>query len=97
MNELGFIPVTLIPTIWIVAAYLLGSIAFGILVSKAFGLPDPRTVGSGNIGATNVARSGKKSAAILTLLTLVWLCFLAIYTPFIINLKAAKVWLRPWV
>jgi glycerol-3-phosphate acyltransferase PlsY len=68
MNELGFIPVTLIPTIWIVAAYLLGSIAFGILVSKAFGLPDPRTVGSGNIGATNVARSGKKSAAILTLL-----------------------------
>jgi len=47
---------------------LLGSIAFGILVSKLFGLPDPRTVGSGNIGATNVARSGKKSAAILTLL-----------------------------
>lgn len=68
MNELGFIPVTLIPTVWIVAAYLLGSIAFGILVSKAFGLPDPRTVGSGNIGATNVARSGKKWPAILTLL-----------------------------
>ncbi|HPX89691.1 MAG TPA: glycerol-3-phosphate 1-O-acyltransferase PlsY [Methylophilaceae bacterium] len=68
MNELGFIPVTLIPTVWIAAAYLLGSVAFGILVSKAFGLPDPRTVGSGNIGATNVARSGKKSAAILTLL-----------------------------
>ncbi|HOY70888.1 MAG TPA: glycerol-3-phosphate 1-O-acyltransferase PlsY [Methylotenera sp.] len=68
MNELGFIPVTLIPTVWIIGAYLLGSIAFGILVSKAFGLPDPRTVGSGNIGATNVARSGKKSAAILTLL-----------------------------
>lgn len=68
MNELGFIPVTLIPVVWIVAAYLLGSIAFGILVSKLFGLPDPRTVGSGNIGATNVARSGKKSAAILTLL-----------------------------
>lgn len=68
MNELGFIPVTLIPVVWIVAAYLLGSIAFGIIVSKLFGLPDPRTVGSGNIGATNVARSGKKSAAILTLL-----------------------------
>lgn len=67
MNELGFIPVTLVPVIWVVAAYLLGSIAFGILVSKVFGLPDPRTVGSGNIGATNVARSGKKSAAILTL------------------------------
>ncbi|NOT15576.1 MAG: glycerol-3-phosphate 1-O-acyltransferase PlsY [Methylotenera sp.] len=67
MNELGFVPVTLVPVIWMIAAYLLGSIAFGILVSKVFGLPDPRTVGSGNIGATNVARSGKKSAAILTL------------------------------
>ena len=68
MNELGFIPVTFIPAIWIVAAYLLGSIAFGILISKLYGLPDPRSVGSGNIGATNVARSGKKSAAVLTLL-----------------------------
>ncbi|MGZ8262499.1 MAG: glycerol-3-phosphate 1-O-acyltransferase PlsY [Methylotenera sp.] len=68
MNELGFIPVMLIPVIWIVAAYLLGSIAFGILVSKLFGLPDPRTVGSGNPGATNVLRSGKKFAAALTLL-----------------------------
>jgi len=68
MNELGFIPVTLVPVVWIVAAYLLGSIAFGILVSKLYGLPDPRTVGSGNIGATNVARSGKKLAAVLTLL-----------------------------
>ena len=68
MNELGFVPVTLIPTVWIVAAYLLGSIAFGIIVSKLFGLPDPRTVGSGNPGATNVLRSGKKLAAALTLL-----------------------------
>lgn len=68
MNELGFVPVTLVPIIWIVAAYLLGSVAFGIIVSKLFGLPDPRTVGSGNPGATNVLRSGKKSAAILTLL-----------------------------
>ncbi len=68
MNELGFIPVTLIPLIWIVTGYLLGSIAFGILVSRLFGLPDPRSVGSGNPGATNVLRSGKKSAAVLTLL-----------------------------
>lgn len=68
MDELGFIPVTLIPVVCIVAAYLLGSISFGIWVSRAFGLPDPRTVGSGNPGATNVLRSGKKLAAALTLL-----------------------------
>lgn len=68
MDELGFVPVTLIPVIWIIGAYLLGSIAFGIVASKLFGLPDPRTVGSGNPGATNVLRSGKKTAAILTLL-----------------------------
>ncbi|PPC92559.1 MAG: acyl-phosphate glycerol 3-phosphate acyltransferase [Methylotenera sp.] len=68
MNALGFVPVMLIPIIWIIAGYLIGSIAFGILMSKAFGLPDPRTVGSGNPGATNVARSGKKLPAILTLL-----------------------------
>ncbi len=54
--------------VFILLAYLLGSIAFGIIVSRAFGLPDPRTVGSGNPGATNVLRSGKKLAAVLTLL-----------------------------
>ena len=68
MSELGFIPVTLIPLVWIIAAYLIVSISFGILVSKVFALPDPRTVGSGNPGATNVLRSGKKLPAILTLL-----------------------------
>lgn len=52
---------------FVVAAYLLGSVSFGILMSKAFSLPDPRTVGSGNPGATNVLRSGKKLAAFLTL------------------------------
>jgi len=68
MNELGFIPVVLLPVVFIVAAYLLGSVSFGILISRAFGLPDPRSVGSGNPGATNVLRSGKKAAAVLTLL-----------------------------
>lgn len=53
---------------FILAAYLMGSISFGILVCKAFGLPDPRSHGSGNPGATNVLRSGKKAAAVLTLL-----------------------------
>jgi len=54
--------------VFIVAAYLLGSISFAVLMSKAFGLPDPRSYGSGNPGATNVLRTGKKAAAVLTLL-----------------------------
>lgn len=54
--------------LFLALGYALGSIPFAILVSKAFGLADPRTVGSGNPGATNVLRSGNKKAAILTLL-----------------------------
>ena len=50
------------------AAYLLGSISFAVVVSKLFRLSDPRTYGSKNPGATNVLRSGNKAAAILTLL-----------------------------
>lgn len=50
-----------------IAAYLIGSISFAVVVSKLFGLSDPRTYGSKNPGATNVLRSGNKSAAILTL------------------------------
>ena len=53
--------------IWL-AAYLLGSIAFGIVVARAFALADPRSYGSHNPGATNVLRSGHKAAALLTLL-----------------------------
>jgi acyl-phosphate glycerol 3-phosphate acyltransferase len=52
----------------IVAAYLLGSVSFAVVVSKIFGLPDPHTYGSGNPGATNVLRTGHKAAAALTLL-----------------------------
>lgn len=48
-------------------AYLLGSISFGILVARAFGLGDLRQIGSGNIGATNVLRTGNRAAAALTL------------------------------
>jgi len=51
-----------------VLAYLLGSLSFAVIVSKAMRLDDPRTYGSGNPGATNVLRSGNKVAAILTLL-----------------------------
>jgi len=51
----------------IVGAYLIGSVSFAVLVSKAFGLPDPHDYGSGNPGATNVLRTGNKAAALLTL------------------------------
>ncbi|OEZ88508.1 putative glycerol-3-phosphate acyltransferase [Janthinobacterium sp. HH104] len=51
-----------------VAAYLLGSISFAVVMSKVYGIADPRTYGSKNPGATNVLRSGNKGAAIMTLL-----------------------------
>ena len=49
-------------------AYLIGSLSFAVIVSRALNLPDPHSYGSGNPGATNVLRSGSKKAAILTLL-----------------------------
>jgi glycerol-3-phosphate acyltransferase PlsY len=56
------------PTIaFVLIAYLIGSISFAVVTSKLFGLPDPRTFGSKNPGATNVLRTGKKAAAALTL------------------------------
>jgi len=51
-----------------VIAYLIGSISFAVIVSRAMGLPDPRTFGSKNPGATNMLRTGRKVAAGLTLL-----------------------------
>jgi glycerol-3-phosphate acyltransferase PlsY len=51
-----------------VAAYLIGSLSFAVIVSRAMGLADPRTFGSKNPGATNVLRSGNKAAAAITLL-----------------------------
>ena len=52
----------------VAAAYLIGSLSFAVIVSKFYGMADPRSYGSGNPGATNVLRSGKKKAAALTLL-----------------------------
>ena len=52
----------------IVGAYLIGSLSFAVIVSRAFGLPDPHEYGSGNPGATNVLRTGNKLAAVLTML-----------------------------
>jgi glycerol-3-phosphate acyltransferase PlsY len=51
----------------VAAAYLIGSISFAVVMSKLFRLPDPHSYGSGNPGATNVLRTGNKTAAILTL------------------------------
>jgi glycerol-3-phosphate acyltransferase PlsY len=56
------------PAIATLAAYLIGSLSFAVIVSRLMGLNDPRTYGSGNPGATNVLRSGNKAAAVLTLL-----------------------------
>jgi len=53
---------------FVVVGYLLGAIPFGVVVSKAMGLPDPRTVGSKNVGFTNVLRVSGKTAGIFTLL-----------------------------
>jgi len=56
------------PTIvFVVAAYLIGSLSFAVIVSRMFGMPDPHSYGSGNPGATNVLRTGKRLAAALTL------------------------------
>ncbi|MCX7204161.1 MAG: glycerol-3-phosphate 1-O-acyltransferase PlsY [Burkholderiales bacterium] len=58
---------TLPALVAVVLAYLLGSISFAVLVSKLMGLNDPRSYGSGNPGATNVLRTGNRTAAVLTL------------------------------
>jgi len=55
-------------SIFILIGYLIGSLSFAVIVSKAMGLPDPYSYGSGNPGATNVLRTGSKKGALLTLL-----------------------------
>ena len=54
--------------LWAALGYLLGSVPFGLLLTRALGLGDVRSIGSGNIGATNVLRTGSKGAALATLL-----------------------------
>ncbi len=62
------LPQPLLASLAVLAAYLVGSLSFAVIVSRAMGLGDPRSYGSGNPGATNVLRSGSKSAATITLL-----------------------------
>ncbi len=59
---------SLYPAIAAIAAYLVGSLSFAVIVSRVMGLSDPRSYGSKNPGATNVLRSGSKKAAVVTLL-----------------------------
>lgn len=56
------------PILWAVFGYLLGAVPFGLVITRALGLGDLRQIGSGNIGATNVLRTGNKPAALATLL-----------------------------
>ncbi|MFP4274020.1 MAG: glycerol-3-phosphate acyltransferase, partial [Paracoccaceae bacterium] len=58
----------LVLLLWAAIGYLLGSVSFGLVLTRALGLGDPRAIGSGNIGATNVLRTGSKAAAAGTLL-----------------------------
>tara|TARA_E500000178_G_scaffold350282_1_gene408894 strand:+ start:768 stop:1403 length:636 start_codon:yes stop_codon:yes gene_type:complete len=70
-----------------IICYLIGSIPFGLILTKLKGLKDLRTIGSGNIGATNVLRTGNKKLALLTLI----LDFSKSYIPLLIILKILKI------
>ncbi len=77
----------IVPIAFVVFSYLLGSVSFAVVVSKLFGLSDPRTYGSKNPGATNVLRSGNKAAAVLTLLGDAFKGWLAVWLAYRLNLS----------
>lgn len=79
---------------WLLCAlggYLAGSIPFGIVVSRIMALPDPRTYGSKNIGATNVLRSGSRIAALVTMLGDVFKGWLAVMAARLLELPVELV------
>lgn len=83
-----------------ILSYLLGSIPFAVVTSRLMGLSDPRTYGSGNPGATNVLRTGNKTAAILTLIgdaakgwLAVWLAKQLVGSPDVVAIAAIAVFL----
>ncbi|PRC93605.1 glycerol-3-phosphate 1-O-acyltransferase PlsY [Solimicrobium silvestre] len=76
----------LAPLGFVIISYLIGSISFAVIVSKVFGLSDPRTYGSKNPGATNVLRSGNKAAAVLTLIGDAFKGWLAVWLAQALNL-----------
>jgi glycerol-3-phosphate acyltransferase PlsY len=80
----------------VVAAYLIGSISFAVVVSKAYGLPDPHEYGSRNPGATNMLRTGNKVAALLTLIGDGIKGFVVVYAALVLApLVDAPAWLVP--
>jgi glycerol-3-phosphate acyltransferase PlsY len=81
----------------IAGAYLIGSVSFAVLVSRLYSLPDPRSYGSRNPGATNVLRSGRKVAAVLTLLGDGGKGWLAVVVARILSDPASDAVLAAWV
>ena len=79
----------------VLLAYLLGSVSFGVLASCIFHLPDPRSYGSKNPGATNVLRSGKKTAAVFTLLGDAGKGWVAVVLARYAGLSRAATWTQP--
>ena len=76
---------------FVIVSYLIGSISFAVIVSKLFGLSDPRTYGSKNPGATNVLRSGNKAAAMLTLIGDAFKGWLAVWLAVRFDLPTATI------
>ena len=76
----------------VIGAYLVGSISFAVVVSRAFGLPDPHDYGSGNPGATNVLRTGNRKAALLTLVGDGLKGFVAVFAAQRLAVPAAPEW-----